>query len=566
MNASRTPVAELAAWWLWPASVSITLAALTDLTGPADGGAAAIRPPAIPLAITLVVSTVVVALYGRATAGRIPAADRVTLARVGLTCALAGFVGERLLAGEPTPPGPMLTAVAGLSLGLDALDGHVARRRGHTRAGARFDMEADALLLAILSVEVAPSLGWWVVAIGGIRYVYWLGGFACPWLTGALPDSRARKGVAAVQAVALLVAASGVAPRSVSAGLCAAALLALLWSFGRDVLWLWRTREPGVPGHAIPHGGIAALKAGTGVLILAVLAQRLGGEAFTAGIAALTPAALAAALLIGLVTTLASTLRWTCVAARFGARLALGQALAAYYRSLFLNAALPAGVLGDAERALRHGVASGSPAAAARAVVVERLLGQLALWIATAAALLTPSALRSAAAGLTPVALLLMVVLVMGILAVRRPGGGRVRADLRRLLRRDTWPRLAVLSVVVLAGHVAMLAVAARAVGAREPLSVLLPLFLLALVAMSVPLNVGGFGPREGAAAWAFGAAGLGAQLGVSTAVAYGALAFVASLPGLVVWLLGRRAGLARRAPGGRSTHKSRRQRERAAA
>ena len=79
-------------------------------------------------------------------------------------------------------------------------------------------------------------------------------------------------------------------------------------------------------------------------------------------------------------------------------------------------------------------------------------------------------------------------------------------------------------------------------VGAHEPMSALVPLVLLALVAMGVPLNVGGWGPREGAAAWAFATAGLGAQLGVSTAVAYGVLAFVASLPGLPVWLLGRRA------------------------
>jgi hypothetical protein len=42
-------------------------------------------------------------------------------------------------------------------------------------------------------------------------------------------------------------------------------------------------------------------------------------------------------------------------------------------------------------------------------------------------------------------------------------------------------------------------------------------------------------------AAWAFGVAGLGAALGVTTAVVYGVMVFVASLPGagvlLVDWL-----------------------------
>jgi hypothetical protein len=62
----------------------------------------------------------------------------------------------------------------------------------------------------------------------------------------------------------------------------------------------------------------------------------------------------------------------------------------------------------------------------------------------------------------------------------------------------------------------------------------MLPLALLVLQAAALP-NVGGWGPREGVTAWAFAAAGLGASLGVATAVAYGVMVFVASLPGAVV-------------------------------
>ncbi|HMC67725.1 MAG TPA: hypothetical protein VKJ07_01115, partial [Mycobacteriales bacterium] len=40
---------------------------------------------------------------------------------------------------------------------------------------------------------------------------------------------------------------------------------------------------------------------------------------------------------------------------------------------------------------------------------------------------------------------------------------------------------------------------------------------------------------REGVTAWAFGAAGLGVQQGVATAVVYGVMVFVASLPGAIV-------------------------------
>jgi hypothetical protein len=54
---------------------------------------------------------------------------------------------------------------------------------------------------------------------------------------------------------------------------------------------------------------------------------------------------------------------------------------------------------------------------------------------------------------------------------------------------------------------------------------------------MAVPLNLGGWGPREGVAAWAFGAAGLGAGAGVATATVYGVLVIAACLPGAVVLL-----------------------------
>jgi glycosyltransferase 2 family protein len=49
--------------------------------------------------------------------------------------------------------------------------------------------------------------------------------------------------------------------------------------------------------------------------------------------------------------------------------------------------------------------------------------------------------------------------------------------------------------------------------------------------------NVGGWGPREGVTAWAFAVAGLGASVGVATAVVYGVMVFVASLPGAAVLL-----------------------------
>ena len=76
--------------------------------------------------------------------------------------------------------------------------------------------------------------------------------------------------------------------------------------------------------------------------------------------------------------------------------------------------------------------------------------------------------------------------------------------------------------------------IAARTAGTTAPPSQMLPIALLVMMAMVLP-SVGGWGPREGVTAWAFGAAGLGAQRGVTTAVVYGVMVLVASLPGAAV-------------------------------
>jgi hypothetical protein len=115
---------------------------------------------------------------------------------------------------------------------------------------------------------------------------------------------------------------------------------------------------------------------------------------------------------------------------------------------------------------------------------------------------------------------------------------------------------IALASAIVLAGQAAIFLLAARTAGATEPASRMLPLALLVLLGAALP-NVGGWGPREGVTAWAFAAAGLGASLGVATAVVYGVMVFVASLPGavvlLIVWLRRTRSDpwLERALPGG---------------
>jgi hypothetical protein len=101
-------------------------------------------------------------------------------------------------------------------------------------------MEVDAFLILVLSVFVAESLGPWVLAIGAMRYVFVVAGRFMPWLRGSLPPSFARKTVAAAQGILLVIASSGLLPRDASIAVVVLALAALVWSFGRDIIWLRR--------------------------------------------------------------------------------------------------------------------------------------------------------------------------------------------------------------------------------------------------------------------------------------------------------------------------------------
>ncbi|MGX1679528.1 CDP-alcohol phosphatidyltransferase family protein [Streptomyces althioticus] len=168
-------------------------------------------------------------------------ANRVTLGRATLVGGVTALVADSF---QDSPPVSLFVGLTAVALILDGVDGKVARRTGTSTAlGARFDMEVDAFLILVLSVYVSTAMGPWVLLIGAMRYVFVAAARVWPWLTAPLPPSTARKTVAALQGVLLLVAASAYLPHVVNVGIVALALGLLVWSFGRDVLWLFRTHR-----------------------------------------------------------------------------------------------------------------------------------------------------------------------------------------------------------------------------------------------------------------------------------------------------------------------------------
>ena len=177
-------------------------------------------------------------------------ADLVTLGRAVLTCAVAALTADALLHQRVTALFVPLTVAA---LVLDAVDGWVARYTLSSSAfGGRFDGEADAFLILVLSVYVAPVFGAWVLCAGLVRYVFAVAGWVAPWMRAPLPFRYWRKVVTATLGVVLTVAAADLPPRWVTVSALLVGLGLLAESFGRDVVWLWNhrvavevEREPG---------------------------------------------------------------------------------------------------------------------------------------------------------------------------------------------------------------------------------------------------------------------------------------------------------------------------------
>ncbi len=276
---------------------------------------------------------------------------------------------------------------------------------------------------------------------------------------------------------------------------------------------------------------------------LAVLVWRLGTGPFVDGLRSVDARALAAAAALAVPTTMCCAWRWKIVARGLGVDLSLPAAVAAYYRSLFLNVTLPGGIVGDIHRGVSHGRDVGDIGRALRSVAWERFAGQVVQAVLTLGVLLAlPSPVHS---DMPVVGIAVLVATISLVVTARHhPRSGRslwarVRSaaagDMREgLLARRAWMGIAITSALVVGGHAVTFLIAARTAGTTAPLSQLLPIALLVMLAMVLP-SIGGWGPREGAAAWLFGAAGLGAQHGVAVGVVYGVMVLVASLPGAAV-------------------------------
>ncbi len=275
-------------------------------------------------------------------------------------------------------------------------------------------------------------------------------------------------------------------------------------------------------------------KLGASVAVLVLLMWWADAEAVAQRLQGADLAWLACALVTLTALTFLMAKRWQIVTTALKMELPFSRAIREYYTSQLINLVLPGGVAGDVGRAIRirH---EGDLVRAAQSVAAERFVGQVAMFalmgVAFTCAMLVPGGID------WPPVVWLGIVGLLGAVAVATLLMRNDTATARFLrlafgLMRNTG--LILNSVLVTALLIFSLYACARATGTVIPMGAVFTLIPLILSSMLIPLSVGGWGWREGAAAALFPLIGASPSAGIATGIAYGAMMTLAALPALV--------------------------------
>ena len=289
------------------------------------------------------------------------------------------------------------------------------------------------------------------------------------------------------------------------------------------------------------------------IVVIGFVVRSIDASALWQELVRFSPYVLVPALALTVFQVALSAWRWRYTVERLGLPLAYGAAVREYYLATFLNQVLPGGVLGDVNRAWRHGSGAGERLAAVHGVAIERLSGQLVLALVVVLSvgwLLGSGKIMAGpwnggvwlAVGVVAVFIAFWLALKTGLAVYLQ----RLRRDLfRSLLNRRVLPVQLGSSLLVLASYLGVFLCLAWGAGYVESwpsAAIIASLGSILLLSMVIPLTVAGWGIREGAAAVLWPMAGLPAEQGVALSVGYGALVLVSSLPGAGFLLAGRPA------------------------
>lgn len=289
------------------------------------------------------------------------------------------------------------------------------------------------------------------------------------------------------------------------------------------------------------------LKAGISVGLIAWLATRIDLDPLRDAFATFDPVWSALALVFLAAQLVLAGLRWSWIHVRLGEILRPRDAIDLAFVGQFFNQTLPSAIGGDAVRAIlasKRGLTAGQ---AASGVILDRGLALIVL--IALMALAAPILPAREASWLAGTALATLAALAAGLFLAER-----VRRFLPSWRARDwaygvadglrailTNPRLLAASLGVHLGVIATFWALARAFDVPADFALCVAAVPPIVLLSTLPISLAGWGVREGASVYVFGLAGIAAGDALALSIAFGLAQIVVGLPGLVLWLKGKR-------------------------
>ena len=264
-----------------------------------------------------------------------------------------------------------------------------------------------------------------------------------------------------------------------------------------------------------------------------------------------SPPLLLAALILQFGSATLSAVRWHLIMRNLRFGLPVSFYLRSYCKALFFNQGLPTSVGGDALRVLDVATRGFRKRDALFGVVLDRLAGLAALLVMNLVGfMLGPGMLPDALYRLTLLAVAcgFAAYVVMSLLRFlpapdTYPGLGVLRALAERLHRALLGHRAMLFGSSLLIPLLALLSFYATgsALGLRYDLLTYVVIVPPAIILTLVPVSLAGWGVREGALVGLFSFIGADKAVILTMSILYGLMQIVVSLPGLVIYLSGRK-------------------------
>lgn len=291
------------------------------------------------------------------------------------------------------------------------------------------------------------------------------------------------------------------------------------------------------------------LKATVSVGLIAWLATRIDLEPMRDAFATLDPAWTALAFVFLGAQLVLAGLRWSWIHAGRRQALAPRDAVELAFVGQFFNQTLPSAIGGDAVRAILAAKRGLTGSQAASGVILDRGLALIVLVALMAFA--APILPAQAAVWSAAIAFASLAALAAGLLLARRmrpflpawralDWAYGVADDLRAILAD---PKLLIASLTVHLGVIATFWALAKALDVPAGFALCLAAVPPVVLLSTLPISLAGWGVREGAAVFMFGLAGIASGDALALSIAFGLAQIAIGVPGLILWLKGRRDG-----------------------